>query len=68
VKPPAEIRHRRASGSSSGRATTIPIFYRFRFELGGKVIEGKVRTALPGVAAFRARRVISRKLKERSAK
>lgn len=42
-------------------------FYRFRFEIEGKVVEGKVKTVLAGVAAFRARRVISRKLKERSA-
>lgn len=68
MEPPSEIRYRYKGVRFIVWRDEDSDFYRFKFEFDGKLVEGKVRTALTGVAAFRARRVISRKLKEQAAK
>jgi hypothetical protein len=41
-----------------------PGFYYFEFEIEGELVRGRTETRLVGVAVYRARRAINRKLKE----
>ena len=41
-------------------------FYRFRFQIGDKTIEGRVETNLKGMAIHRARAAINRRLQKAS--
>jgi hypothetical protein len=41
----------------------VPGLYRFQFQIGGKGIQGRVKTSLPGMAIKRARSAIDRRLR-----
>jgi hypothetical protein len=47
--------------------TEVPGLYRFRFEIGDKEVEGRVKTGLVGMAIKRAKSVIDRKLRRQRA-
>jgi hypothetical protein len=48
--------------------TDDPGLYRFQFQIGGKDIQGRVKTSLPGMAIRRARSAIDRRLRVQRAK
>ena len=47
--------------------TDVPGLYRFQFQIGGKDIQGRVKTSLLGMAIKRAKSAIDRKLREQPA-
>jgi hypothetical protein len=59
-----EIRSRYRGVRFIVRESEQPGFYRYSFRIGDDEVEGRVRTALVGMAAIRARRAIARKLKQ----